>query len=57
MEQLLNTYGLYLDLEKLRQCRAVMKAQNAQQHEDIVIVDVDKRISMTLEEFIEKLGA
>lgn len=49
--------GLYLDLDTVRKMNDEMKLVGAETHEDIVIVNGERRVSMTIDEFIEKIGA
>ena len=49
--------GLYLDMDTVRQMSDKTKLVGAEKHEDIVIVNGDRRVSMTVDEFIEKIGA
>lgn len=48
--------GLYLDMDTIRQMCDKMKLVGAETHEDIVIVNGERRVSMTVDEFIEKIG-
>lgn len=48
--------GLYLDMSAVRQVNDEMVSLNAEKHNDIVVVNGDRLVSMTVDEFIQKLG-
>jgi len=52
-----NSVGLYLDAGTIRKMCAEIKQIGAPHHEDIVVANGDQRVSMTVDEFLDKIGA
>jgi len=52
-----NSYGLRIDVSVIREICNKMKDSGALNHTDIVIVNGTTRVSMTVDEFIEKVFA
>lgn len=50
------TYGLYIDMAYVAEVCIPMRLVGANRHVDILIKNGDKRVEMSLDEFIERLG-
>jgi len=51
-----HAYGLFLNMNDVTDSVQRMRGVNALRHVDVEILSGSKRVSMTLDEFIDKLG-
>lgn len=55
-DEVKSSIGVYIDVNTLVEVCEKVKSINSNNHEDIVLVNGSLRVSMTLDEFIERLG-